>query len=377
MKRFASVIMFTVVLISLLSVNVYAETASKESILREYGELYDECGVEEINDALPDEVKLKLEEFSIDLNNPESISNFSVSNLLESLKDVLLSNIRPAFATFGILLAIAVLSAAVISVLPDNANRNAFGLLSVGVAALSVIMALVNIIQLTSDSILSCSIYMVSFVPLYAALLISSGYAAAANGYSVILFGAAQIFQQLAGSFIVPAGSILLAVSLASPFNKIGARLCEGIKKAIITILSISMTVLVSLIGLQSTISSATGTVGLKAAKSVISTFVPIVGSSLSEAFGAVLGSVSLLKCTVGAFSMICLALIIIAPLVRLLAMRAALGCGCALLETAGAEKAASFVKSAGSVVTILICTLLCISAVYIISIALTVSLGG
>ena len=73
------------------------------------------------------------------------------------------------------------------------------------------------------------------------------------------------------------------------------------------------------LLSLQSFAGAAADNLGVRALKFSISSFVPVVGGSLSEAFSAIRGCLQLLRTTLGSFGVAATALIVLPPLLRCL----------------------------------------------------------
>ena len=89
------------------------------------------------------------------------------------------------------------------------------------------------------------------------------------------------------------------------------------INKTAVWLLSISSTLFVGLLSLQSLVGAAADTLGGRAIKFSLTSFVPVVGGALSEAFNTVKGCLGLLKSTLGGFGILATVLIVLPPMLE------------------------------------------------------------
>ena len=139
--------------------------------------------------------------------------------------------------------------------------------------------------------------------------------------------------------------------------------------------MGLACTLFVGLLSLQSLVGGAADTLGSRAVKFSLSSFVPVVGSALSDAFSSLQGCLSLLKTTVGAFGMISTTLIVLPPLLECMAWSLALSlCGMAADMFALPEVSALLKTAQGVVKTLLgilaACSLFMIVAPVIVALA-------
>ncbi len=357
----------------ILPYNCRAQTAF------EYEELYIVSGAEKFEEKIPDDVKSVLTEFEIELNNPNSFDKLNGFDLIKVIISNSLSDVSsPMFAVCSI--GVMALIYAVMSNISPQSEGNRFGITSYILPCSCLVTIAANMVELvnnTASAVSSCSIFMLSFVPIYAGVLISSGSSATGSAYSSLMFIVSQVFCTVADGLIIPFCGSMSALSIGSIFNNICEKVNDFIKKTAIAALTFGMTVFTFVLGLQSSISAASDTVGVKASKMAVGTLIPIVGSSLSESLSVIIGSLSLFKSTIGAYAMISLAIMLVPPLIGIIVWKAAISVLCITVQSVGAESAYRVMKMMSSVLTVLLCVLLCCGAAYIVSIALTISARG
>lgn len=351
----------------------FAQTAT------DYTELYELSGANGLSDKLSDNTRNVLREFRIDVENPESMINLNGFELIKKLIASALDNVKSPLFALSTISAVSVVYAVLFGTAPKpiDGKYDIRSYILPSICAVTVALSLTDIITDTANAVSSCNVFMTSFIPVYAGILISGGHTATGGGYSSLMFAVSQIFCTVADNLLIPLCYSALISSVGTAFSDICERICGIIKKASITLLTFGMTVFTFILGLQTSISSVSDSIGIKTAKAAIGTFIPIVGSSLSDSLSAILGSMALLKSTVGVYSMICLVIMIVPVLTDILLWKAALGLLGVVTQTTGATGASKLLSAISGLLTVLMCILLCCAAAYIISVALTLSVGG
>ena len=105
-------------------------------------------------------------------------------------------------------------------------------------------------------------------------------------------------------------------VGSVSPGMKLDAA-GGAINKACSWLLGLAATLFVGLLSLQGLVGAAADSLAGRAIRFSLSSFVPVVGGALSEAFSSVQGCLQLLKSTLGGFGILATALIALPPLLE------------------------------------------------------------
>lgn len=88
------------------------------------------------------------------------------------------------------------------------------------------------------------------------------------------------------------------------------------------------MTVFTGLLSIQSIVGTSADTLGVKAAKFVVSNFVPIVGSAVADAYTTMRSGLGLLRGATGAFGIIALCVTLLPPILETLCLYLAMTAG-------------------------------------------------
>ena len=214
---------------------------------------------------------------------------------------------------------------------------------------------------------------MTSYVPVYAGVLLTSGQAATAVSYQSVVLFAAKLISLLATQVVVPLMTISLALGVTgsvSPGMKLDAA-GTLLSKAATWLLGLSCTLFVGLLSLQSLTGAAVDTLGGRAVKFTLSSFVPVVGNSLGEAFSTIKSCLHLLKSTLGGFGILATVLIVLPPLLECVAWTLGLSLCVMASEMFGLTTLTTLLKAAQSVVKTLIGVLASCAMFLIVSTAI------
>lgn len=189
----------------------------------------------------------------------------------------------------------------------------------------------------------------------------------------------AELISLLATKVIVPLMTVSLAMGLTGSVSG-GLRL-EGvgswINKTAGWLLAITTSLFVGLLSLQGIVGAAADTLAGRAIKFSISSFVPVVGGALSEAFNAVKGCLSLLKSTLGGFGILTTVLIAAPPILECVLWSLGLSLCNMAAELFGLGPISAVLKTAQSVVKTLIGVMAACALFMIIATTIVTKAGG
>ena len=283
---------------------------------------------EALEAALPGEAAALLEGFGVrDALQPES----ALRRLGEAAKDRLFSALRRGAKSAAAMLAVALLCAAGES-FAEERTADYIGLGgALGVCAAAA-GDMTSFIGLGTETLHSLSDFSKALLPCMAAAGAASGLpgAAAARYAATALFF--DLLLTLAGRVIMPV--VYAYIALCAAKAALGGDTLSGavsllkwLSGALITALMLAFTLWLSLSGV---VSGAADAAAVKLAKTAISTALPVVGGIVSDAASAVVSGAKLLRSAVGAFGLLAVAAVCLAPFLTLgaqyLAYKAAAG---------------------------------------------------
>lgn len=337
---------------------------SAQSVEELYNEQLEASGGEALWDALPTETKALLEKLGITELKPDALAETDTQTVLEQVWALVLSAAKEPLKYGGVIFGIVILHAWVAgfhTTLNGQKSNDLFSAVAALASCAAVIEPISRCIVRVGETTESLSVFMISFVPVYAGILLSGGAAASAFSFQSVALYAAQLLSLISHSVIVPLMSISLGIGLIGAVTP-GVRLGNVgamIGKGAAWLLSLGSALFSGLLSLQSLAGSAADTLGGRALKFSLSSLVPVVGGSLSEAFSTVRGCLGVLRSTVGCFGIGACALLVLPPLLSCLVWNVCLA-GCRMsAEMFELQPLVAVIQTAQTVLKCLIAVLL------------------
>ncbi len=357
--------LIVVILIFLFSFNVSAEDL--------YSEQYEISGAESLYDELTDSAKGFFKEYDIDPKNPNWVNQITAGNIFTKIFEFVKSGGAKPIKSGLQILGVVVLFAGANTFKGLKAYKTAMTYIFTLIVSASLLVPLFSLIDSLMGAIKGSCTFMLSFIPVYSGILIAGGQTATASGMSFLLLGAANIVSSIASFIIVPLMSCYLAIGLVSgvmPENS-GIALGDGIKKIAMWILSLTLTLFLGLLSIQTTVNVAADGLGLRALKFMVGSFVPVAGGALSESLSTLTASVKLLKSSVGIYGVVALTLANIPIILELVLWRIVIFVLLAVSELFGMKSGIPLLKAVDSVLAVLIGVVLFTAALFIISLTI------
>lgn len=154
------------------------------------------------------------------------------------------------------------------------------------------------------------------------------------------------------------------------------SNLCSLVKSAVLWIQGLILTVYIGLLTVRGITASTIDAVTLKTAKFTIDNFIPIVGKTFSDAITSVAGYSLIIKNAIGSVGLIVLILIIIYPIIKIFLSSIILKISSSLLEPIADKRITKAVFSAGDSLVLILSSVLCVSLMFFVLIAMMVSAG-
>ena len=360
----------------LLFLAIFPLTASAKTVEELYREQVEASGATELLDGLPYETKQLLEQLGITEIESTDLTDLHPDTLLQELLSLVVQVAHDPLRSCAVVLGVVLLHAwmgGACRTLGNDQGESLFSVISSLVACATVVTPISSCITQTAQVTETLSVFMMSFVPVYAAVLLTSGHALSAVSFQSIVLYAAQLLSLVSHSYIVPLMSISLALGVIGAVAS-GVRMGrfgEMIGKTAVWVLTIGTMLFTGLLSLQNLAGSASDSLGSRMWRFSLSSFVPVVGASLSEAFSTVRGCLDVLRSTTGAIGMAVSVVIVLPTLLKCVLWNVCLSvCGtCAEVFELGSITA--LIRSSQSVMKCLI-AVLCAGSLFAI-IAVTV----
>ena len=345
-------IIFIILIFSILYLapTVNAESIDTDKILQEQLEA---SGANELQNALPQDIAEMLEEFKIE-NILESDNALSFDSLIKNLLELISLEFKEPLACGFSVLAL-LLAASMFSSFGEE-NKTLNYAVTVGVTAAAVGPA-AKLITSVVSAIKAFGAFMVSFVPIYAGVLASSGKPLTAAGYSSLMLLAAEGINLLGSFILIPLSGMQLSLGICGPLAA-GINISQNgemIKKFSMWLLSILSTFLLGFLSVQTIISGSKDNLASKTAKFLAGTTIPVVGPTVSEAMNVIKGCLKMLSSSVLIYAVVAVGLILLPILLKLILWRLVMNLCSFSASVLTLDKSSQLLKSIDSVLAFLI----------------------
>lgn len=370
--------MCTIILLILCTLPIRAQTLDQL-----YREQLEASGGETLLQALPEETRVLLDRLNIDSLDAGTFTELDTGSLLSELwglcKTVATEPLTACGTVLGILLVYAWVDG-MRQTLRTEEVSSVFGVICALAACGTVMVPISGQLQRVCEAMESVSVFMLSFVPVYAGVLVTGGQASAALSFQSIVLYAAELLSWVARSLVVPLLSVSLALGLTgslTPELKLG-RVGTMTGKTATWLLTLGMVLFTGLLSLQTLVAGATDKLSDRALRFSIAHFVPVVGGSISEAFSTIRGCLHLLRSTMGCFGVAATIIIVLPPLLSCVLWNMMLSVGEMASDLFGLQSFSELLKTAHGIMRCLV-GVLCVSGLLLtVSLAvITVTAGG
>ncbi|MGN0638690.1 MAG: hypothetical protein ACI4J0_10000 [Huintestinicola sp.] len=372
-KKIFAIITATLTLL-LFSLSVSAEEIS-------LGDLAEEYGISEISEALPYDAESFLDDKGISPDDPDSITKLTPKTVVSYMWEKLKYSAAAPVRLFGIVLSVIILGAASGAAADSIGNKGSSGLyrtITVMIAIVLTVPSMETCIKNSAATLESGSEFMLCYVPVFAGISAAAGNAASSLSYNAIVLLIAEAAVKLASDILMPVISVCMAMNIIDAVNPtFSLSSVTGLMKKMTTLfLGFTMTVFTGLLSIQSIVGASADTLGVKAAKFVVSNFVPVVGSAVADAYSTMRSGLGLLRGAAGAFGIIALCVTLLPPVLETLCLYLAMTAGEAAAEMFGVKELGTFFKGAASVLSLTAAILACFGVMFVISTVILMAAG-
>ena len=374
MKKYITYIFLTVSLINFLFLPVQAfSDAEPEKIKEEISN--------ELESSIDSDIREKLKDMGLEDFEPESIFNVSLDSISkffsDTLKEKLVNNSKLFFELLGVIL----LAGIILSILTDDDKSDFLEIIVMIVVVLSSVRAVSVTLPAVISALEASKKFMLSFVPVYTLIVSFGGNPSGALTYNTLVLGFAEIVSALITTNITNFMGVFFCLGISFSFNSSIniSRIISGVNKIFSTIIGFAASVFTGFLSLKSILSVSIDSVSVKGIRFLISSMIPIIGSSISEAYSSLIGSINLIKGSVAIVGILVIIIINIPIIFDVLTYYIIFNLISYVADSLAVKRAADALKCFSSGMRILL--LVCIFEMFIVIIStgilLSVKNGG
>jgi len=347
-----------------------------------YSELKENLELDELFNILPDETKESLKQLGINNVSANTLAQAEYSSIFEVITNSAVTQSNKVFTSMGIIVAVLLLyslSEGFLQSLTTDSMREVLSVVCTLCISCALVIPVTDVIDAANVAIKVASDFMLAFVPIIVTVLVSCGKTLSSSGYYSLMIFSAEGIAQLSSKLITPMLNVFLGVSVCGtivPQLRIDS-LTELFSKTIKWILSFSFTVFSALLTFKTLITTSIDSVSTRAVRFTMSSFIPVVGAALSEAYKTVQGSVNILKNGIGVFVILAVALVFLPIVLRLMLWTFSISMCKTIAQILNISIPVRLLQSVSTVLSVLLAVVLCVMALYIISTALIITAGG
>lgn len=371
---FIALLLFTVS----LPLGVYAEEISEKEEYAAVLQDYDLSFLENLDDESYD----ILEELGLTDFDYTKIINFSFSDLLGYLKKMVKSSAEGPLEAAAVIMLVIVLSS-LFQNFKETVNDGGMASLLSTVSAIIVALILVSKMKLTIASSCSaisiCADFIFAFIPAFCIIVATSGNTIAAFSTNTLLLSLAQSLNFISQNVFLPLSNCFLALGICSGIRtELNLQsLISGVKKYLITGISVCATAFVSILSIKTAVSARADAIGLRSLRFAINSVVPVIGGAISEGLLSIQAYSSLIRSSVGVVGIISVAVVFLPTILNVAFWRLFLSL-CSAISDVFSDKSVSMVLKAFIDALLIMNVILILSMVTtIISIGILIAAKG
>lgn len=293
-----------------------------------------------------------------------------------NLLSIFLDNLLGLLPIISLIIAISLLGNMIQGLKPSSSGKSISSLIhfvTYGFIVVLVLSIVIKMISTTTGSILSIKAQMDAIFPLLLTFLTAIGGTVSSSVYQPAM-------ALLSGVIINLFTYVLLPLFIFSIVFSIVSNLSNTVKLSKFTaffdstfkwLTGLIFTIFTAFLSIQGITAGSIDGISMKTAKYAIRSYVPLLGSYLSDGMGLILASSNLIKNAVGAAGLFMLLATILSPLIELIIFMLALKLIAGIVEPLGSRQIANFISSISKSMVLLIVILIAVAFIYFIMIGL------
>lgn len=294
------------------------------------------------------------------------------TSIWDALINLIFDNILSFLPIIATVIAVSILGGMIQNLKPNFSGKSIGSVVhfvTYGVVVILIFTVITRMITVTTGTIGSIKAQMDAVFPILLTMLSAVGGSVSVSVYQPAMALLASLIINIFTIFLMPLFLISVVLSLVSNLsNNVKLdKFISFINSLFKWVIGLVFTIFIGFASIQGITAGSIDGLSIKTAKFAIKSYVPIVGSYISDGFYIILASSSLIKNAVGACGLLLLVGTILAPIIQLVIFMLALKLMAGIIEPLGDGKIASFVSTLSKSMTMLISMIVAVSFMYVI----------
>ena len=301
----------------ILLIPVFSAFFRVSAVNEDYEKYYDEI-YSSLQQSVEDDVWEKIEDFGFDSFAQDGIYSDSFDKIGEYFSQCFSDRLSAVGSCFFTLLLILILSSTVKSFGLTEKSIN-ISFLTSAVIVLVTTANINDVINALLSSMKSASAFMLAYIPVYTVVISLSGNVSSALSYNTLTVVFAQGISLLINNLAVDIIGIYLSLSIAFSFNSMMNlnRFVSAVSRLVNVAIGFVAGLFSSLLTLRGALAVSVDSAAAKGLKLLLGSLIPVVGSSISDAYSSVVGSISIMKGSVAAIGIAAMLIISVPPIIE------------------------------------------------------------
>lgn len=236
-----------------------------------------------------------------------------------------------------------------------------------------------NCISLVKNTIQNLVGFSNSLIPILMTLMLTTGAITSAGMIQPILLLLINFIGNAISNFILPVVLISTSLNIISQISdeiKI-SKIPKFLNSATIWVLGIIMTMFVTVLSLEGSLTQTVDGVTAKTTKAAVSTVIPVVGKILGDATDAVIGCAGILKNAVGFVGVIVILGICLSPIIKLTILTITYYLASALCQPIADAKIVNLLESVADTFKTLLAIIFCVTVLLIVGLTIVIKISN
>jgi stage III sporulation protein AE len=233
--------------------------------------------------------------------------------------------------------------------------------------------------EVSQSTIENMVLIMQSVLPILLTLMMTSGGVSSGTIFEPIILFSVQTISMFVKSIILPTIFLIAVIGVVNSLSgkEVLKKMKELFEQITDWILKGIAALFVGIMGIHGLTAPALDGIINNAAKSAVSTFVPIVGEALSGAVDVVMNCSLLIKNAIGVGAIILLCIYCIIPVIKILSFLFAYKIAAALIEPISDKRIVNCISDMGEACKRLFTCIFTVNILFIVSITILVGVGS
>lgn len=305
-------------------------------------------------------------------NNSDLYSNFltfAISIFFENLINVI--------PYFSIIIIISVLYSLIGQFSSNNkSTSNIIHIVYFSSIVVVVLKIVISVMGESSNTIFLLEKQMEVIFPILLTLINAIGGVVTSTTFQPILAILSVIITKIFTTILMPIFVFSIVFGIVGNISKNVKmeKFSKFFQSLFVWIIGIVFTIFIAFLTIQGLTASSIDSISLKTAKYAIKSYIPILGSYLSDGVSLILASSMLIKNAIGATGLIILISTIFLPVIKIIIIMLLLKLTSSIIESLSDEKISNFLYSVSKSLNMIIVSLLAVGFMFLVSLSILMS---